>query len=87
MFCPKSRIPPLSVLAPHAFRRGTSQELKESGSPWSAVSSSGVWQSADFRGYVDMSRGVELGVQHLFDADMDSDSNVEEPVHLGLADW
>ena len=63
---------------------GTSQELKESGSPWTAVASSGFWRSPSFRGYVDLSRDVEIGVQQLFDVDLDSDSADEEPVHFGL---
>ena len=63
----------------HGFRRGTSQELKEAGSPWSAVATSGVWHSPAFRGYLDMSKDVEQGVAHLFAVDFDSDSAEEEP--------
>ena len=68
----------------HAFRRGASQELKESGSPWTVVASSGFWRSPSFRGYVDLPRDVEVGVQKLFDIDLDSDSADEEPAHYGL---
>ena len=32
-----------------------------------------------------MSRDVELGVQKLIDVDLDSESEVEEPAHFGLA--
>lgn len=56
----------------HAFRMGTTQELKEVGPPWSAIASYGLWRSPAFRGYVDMSKDVEAGVQHIFDVDLDS---------------
>ena len=62
----------------HAFRRGASQELKESGFQWSVVASSGIWHSPAFRGYLDMSRDVEVGAQQLFDADMGSVSDAED---------
>ena len=45
----------------HAFRRWASQELKEPGAPLSVAASSWVWRSASFRGYVDLSRDVDLG--------------------------
>ena len=80
----KMHVPSADRYSSHAFRRGTSQELKESGSPWAVVASSGFWRSPSFRGYVDLSRDVEIGVQQLFDVDLDSDSADEEPVHFGL---
>ena len=80
----KIREPSAERYSSRAFRRGASQELKEPGSPWAVVASSGLWRSPSFRGYVDMSRDVELGVQQLFDIDFDSDSADDEPVHFGL---
>ena len=62
----------------HGFRSGTSQELKETGSPWSAVASLGILHSPAFRGYLDMSRGVEMGARQLFDVDLESESEAEE---------
>ena len=53
---------------------GVTQGLKETGSLWSVVAKSGLWHSAAFRGYVAMSRDVELGAQHLFGFNFDSDS-------------
>ena len=64
---------------------GTSQELKESGSPWSIVASSGVWHPPAFRGYVDMSRDVELVGHQLCEVAMDSESAAEGPVLFALA--
>ena len=48
------------------------------------MASSGFWRSPSFRGYVDLARDVEVGVQKLFDIDLDSGSADEEPVHYGL---
>ena len=78
----KLRIPEAHRFSSHGFRRGTSQDLKESGSPWAVVATAGMWNSPAFRGYVDMSRDVEEGVMRLFDVDMDSESDGEE-VPLG----
>ena len=54
------------------------------GPPWAVAASSGFWRSPSFRGYVDLPRDVEIGVQQLFDVDLDSDSADEEPVRYGL---
>ena len=79
----KLHIPEADMYSSHAFRRGAAQELKESGSHWSVVASSGAWHSPAFRGYVDLSRDVELGPQQMFDGDMDSQP--EEEGLLGTA--
>ena len=49
----------------HAFRRGATQELREAGSGWPAISSVGVWNSPDLAGYVDITPEVEAAVRHL----------------------
>ena len=67
----------------HGFRRGASQELKESGSQWAAIATLGDWKSLAFRGYSDLTYNVERDMAKLLietDA-MDSD---EEKVHIGL---
>ena len=79
---PKIQEPSADRFISHGCRRGTSQDLKEPGSPWSVVATSGIWHSPAFRGYVDMSRDVEMGAQKLFDVDLDSDSAEEDPVHF-----
>ena len=63
----------------HGFRRGTSQELKGAGSPWSVVATSGVWRSPTFLDYLDMSKDVDQGVAQLFAVEFDSDSADEGP--------
>ena len=50
----------------HAFRRGATQELRESGSGWPVIASMGVWNSPAFKGYVDITPEVEAGVRQLF---------------------
>ena len=71
------RVPEAHRYSSHGFRRWTTQELNETGPPWSAVATSGEWHSSAVRGYVDMSRDVELVVHQLFEVDMDSTSGQE----------
>ena len=80
----KIQAPSAERFRSHALRRGTSQELNESGPPRSAVATSGAWHSPAFRGYVDMSSDVELGVQQLCDLDLDSESEAEALLRLLL---
>ena len=41
----KINTPDAARYSSHAFRRGTTQGLKETGSPWSVVATSGLWHS------------------------------------------
>ena len=68
-------VPGASRYRSHGFRRGATQELMEGGSPWSVVASSGLWHSHAFRGYLYMSKDVELGAQQMFEVDFDSASD------------
>ena len=43
-------IPEAHRYSSHGFRRGTTQELKDPGSPWSVAATSGMWHSSAFRG-------------------------------------
>ena len=75
----RTNVPEAHRYSSHGFRRGASQELKESAPHWSAVvslSEPGIPPA--FRGYLDMSRDVELGARHLFDVDLESRSEAEE---------
>ena len=49
-----------------AFRRETAQELLETGPHWPAISAVGVWDSADFAGYADLTPEVEDGVRRMY---------------------
>ena len=70
-------VPDSERYSSHAFLRGATPELKEVGSPWSGIASSGLWRSPAFRGNVDMSKDVEAGAQQLFGVDLDSASDPE----------
>ena len=74
----KLRAPEAHRFISHGFRRGTSQDLKESGSPWASAAPDGACNSPAFRRYLDMSRDVEIGVMRLCDVDMESDSDAEQ---------
>ena len=71
----KLRIPEASRYSSHAGRRGTTQEIKESGPTCSVVATTGLWHSPDFRGYQYMSRYSEIGARQLGDVDLDSESD------------
>ena len=71
-----------SRYSPRSFRRGATQELRESGSGWPVIASAGVWNSPSFLGYVDLTPEVEAGFRQLFinacePGDLDSDSAEE----------
>ena len=71
------KVPDAARYRSYGFRRGTAQELKETGSPWQVVASSGLWNSPAFRGYVDLSTDVESGVRNRFDVDPESASGAD----------
>ena len=79
----KLLVPEATRYSSHGSRRGVAQELRERGSPWAAVATAGLWNSADFRGYFDMSKDVETGASRLFAVDPASESDCA-PVHMGL---
>ena len=62
---------------PHAFRRGATKELAETGSPRSVVAASGIWRPPAPRGYVDMPTGIELVARHIFGGDFDSEPDTD----------
>ena len=72
---PKLQAPAARRYISRGFRRRASQELKEP--PWSVFAASWVWNSADFRGYADLSRDAEMGVRELFEVDLDSEPVAE----------
>ena len=61
----KLAIPKARRYSSHAFRRGTIPRPQGVGFPWAVVASSGIWRPPAFRGYVDLPRDVELGIQQL----------------------
>ena len=70
-------VPDARRFSSHGFRRGATNGLKDTGPPWSVVATSGVWNSSHFRGYVDMSRDVEIGAHRISDVALDTTSGNE----------
>ena len=71
--------PSADLLCSRGFRRGTSRGMMVTGSPWPAGATLGIWHSPAFRGYLDMSIGVERGAAQLISVDFDSDSAAVVP--------
>ena len=49
----------------HGFRRGASQDLKETGSQWAAIATMGEWKSLAFLGYADLTDEVDRNMAKL----------------------
>ena len=78
----KAALGRLSV--PHAeryssrgFRRGSAQELKETGPPWTTVDTAGRWRSASLLSYADTSADVESDMANLLPNPLLSESKDE----------
>ena len=79
------QVPHASRYSSHAFRRGSAQEMNETGSPLTVVASAGMWRPhALVRNYVDMASTVETNVRQLFRVDPDSESDMEVHSALGF---
>ena len=61
----KLSVPQSERYSSHGFRRGSAQELKETGSPWAVVASAGRWRSTSLLSYVDTSADVETDMANL----------------------
>ena len=78
-------VPHAARYSSHAFRRGSAQEMNETGSPLAVVASAGMWRSnALVKNYIDMAATVESNVKRLFRVDPDSESDMEVRPALGL---
>ena len=73
----KLQVPQADRYSPHAFRRGSAQELNETGAPLPVIASAGAWRSNAVRGYIDLASNVESNVKQLFRVDTDSESDHE----------
>ena len=79
------QVPQAARYSSHAFRRGSAQEMNETGSPLSVVASAGMWRpNALVKNYIDMAATVETNVRQLFRVDPDSESDMEVQLALGL---
>ena len=61
----------------HGFRRGSAQELKETGSQWAAIATLGDWKSLAFLGYVDLADEVGRNMAKLLIETDQADSDPE----------
>ena len=52
--------------------------MNDTGAPWPAVATSGIWNPSDFRGYVGMPRDAEMGGSQLFGVERDPTSENED---------
>ena len=69
--------PQASRYSSHAFRRGSAQEMNETGSPLSVIASAGMWRSnALVKNYIDLAANVATNVKQLFRVDFNSESDM-----------
>ena len=73
----KLSVPHAERYSSHGFRRGSAQELKETGSPWTVVAGAGRWMSASVLSYVDTSADVECDMANLLANPLLSESDDE----------
>ena len=65
--------------SPHAFRRGATQEIKNSGSTFATIVKSGTWLSARYRNYLDLSADEAINISTLLLDTLGSDSEDSDP--------
>ena len=59
----------------HAFRRGATQEIKDSGSTISLIIQSGTWTNAGYRAYLDLQADYAINISSLVLDALGSDSD------------
>ena len=72
-------VPQADRYSPHAVRRGSAQEMNETGSPLSVIASAGTWRPNAVRGYIDLAANVGKNAMMLFRAGLDSESEKAVP--------
>ena len=63
----------------HAFRRGATQEIKDSGSTLSVIIKSGTWTHSGYRAYLDLQADYAINISSLLLEALGSDS--DDPDH------
>ena len=63
----------------HAFRRGATQEIKDSGSTLSVIIQSGTWTHAGYRAYLDLQADYAINISSFILDKLGSDSEEEDP--------
>ena len=73
----KLSVPHAERYSSHGSRRGSAQELKETGSPWTAVAGAGRWRSTSLLSYVGTSADAECDMANLLANPLLSESEDE----------
>ena len=68
--------------SPHAFRRGATEEIKNSGPTFATVIKSGGWAAAGYKSYLDLQADEAVNISKLLLDTTNSDSNDTDPTDL-----
>ena len=68
----------------HAFRRGATEEIKNSGSTFATIITSGGWTAAGYKSYLDLQADEAVNISKLLLETTNSDSNDTDPTDLPL---
>ena len=66
----------------HAFRRGATEEIKNSGSTFATIITSGGWTAAGYKSYLDLQADEAINISKLLLETTNSDSNDTDPTDL-----
>ena len=71
----------------HAFRKGATDEIKNSGSALATILTSGVWSSGGFRGYLDLHADEAINISAVLikaiDSESDDPDEIDKPCDTG----
>ena len=62
-----------------AFRRGDSEEIKNAGSTFATILTSGTWDGAGFRAYIDIMKDEDVNITALLMDGENSDTSDDNP--------
>ena len=71
--------PHVGLYSTHAFRRGATQEVWDSGSTLSTVLKTGTWRSARYKNYLDLQADEAINISTLLLTTLGSDSDDSAP--------
>ena len=65
----------------HAFRRGATQEIKDSGSTLALIITSGTWTHAGYKAYLDLQADFAINISRFALDALGSGSEEDDPDH------
>ena len=68
-------VPEGGLFSSHAFRRGATQEIKDSGSTFATILKTGTWRSACYKNYLDLQADEAINISTLLLENLGSDSD------------